>query len=158
MAIPSASTQLVITAEGTTAGSPEAHAAILQDLRNIANAIAQNQPGVSQPASYAGGSSVNLPTAGMGKIFATCNTTVAQSSASYYTLTGLVNGAARSGGVSVSTQAQTITAYQPLYLGTMPVSKSSMVEIQVTPTGMPATTITSANFSLRVDLSPQATS
>ena len=158
MTLPGASTQLVITAEGTKAGSPEAHAAILQDLRNIAQAIAANQPSVNQPASYGGGSTANVPVAGMGKLFATCNLAVAQSSANYYTITATVNGAARSGGVSVITQSQAITAYAPLYLGTMPMSKGSMVEVVVTPTGAPATTITAANFAIRVDLSPQGPS
>ena len=151
-------TQVVLSAEGTTAGSQEAHDAILMDLKNLARAVNANVPGVNQPSSIGGGPTANTPTAGLGKVFATSNISVAASSSGYYTLTAMVNGATRSGGQTVSTQAQSITAYMPFFLGSMPVSKGSMVEVAIASTGAPATSLTNANLSVRVDLSPASTS
>lgn len=149
---------VVLATEGTKAGTQEAHDAILSDLRNLAFIVNQNKPGVNQPSSYGGGPTAQTPTAGLGKVFGTSNVSVAASSSGYYTLTAMVNGATRSGGTSVATNAQAITAYVPFYLGTMPVSSGSMVEVKIASTGAPATSLTNANISVRVDLSPAATS
>ncbi len=150
--------QVILATEGTKAGTQEAHDAILQDLRNLATSVAANAPSVNQPASYGGGPTAQTPTSGLGKIFGVSNVSVAASSSGYYTLSAMVNGATRSGAVTVQTNAQAITAYQPFYLGTMPVSKSSMVEINIATTGAPATSLSNANLSVRVDLSPNSTS
>lgn len=149
---------VVLATEGTKAGTQEAHDAILSDLRNLASIVNQNKPGVNQPSSYGGGQTAQAPTSGLGKIFGVSNVSVAASSANYYVLTAMVSGATRSGSVAVSTKVQAITAYTPFFLGTMPVSSGSMVEVAIATTGAPATSLTNANISVRVDLSPAATS
>ena len=150
------STQVVLQSEGSEHG-PEGHAKILTDLRNLAQAINANQPGKQQPASYGGGQTAQPPVAGIAKIFCTPNASISANSLNFYTIQATINGVAKAG-VKVITSVQGITAYNQLYLGSAQVSPGSMVETSVVATGSPSTTLTSANFSVRTDLSPGATS
>ena len=138
--------------------SEDGHRKILMDLRNIAQAVnANSKPAANQPASYGGGPTANVPVAGLAKVFLTPNASFVASSLGYYTISCIINGVPKAG-ISIVTNTQSITAYKQLYLGSAQVSQGSMVETQVVATGAPATTLTSANFSVRVDLSPGATS
>ena len=92
-----------------------------------------------------------VPETGTAQFWTSSNTATVSSAALYHTITCLRSGQAETG-ISLVTSANELVAYTEYFMGEIPVSQGNTVAVSVTVTGAPVPTLSSANFSLRCEL------
>jgi len=94
-----------------------------------------------------------VPRTGTAQFWTSCNTASVSSSTAYHTITCVRSGQSETG-ISLVTSANELVAYQEYFMGEIPVSQGNTIAVSVTVTGAPSPTLSSANFSLRCELTP----
>lgn len=105
-----------------------------------------------------GGDRVVVPIEGFANIYAVCDSSTTSSSTQYYTITCLRSGqdiaSVTDTANTLVTSANELVAYEEVFMGTAPVSPGSVMAISSVATGAPSPTLSSANFSIRLELTP----
>ena len=131
----------------------EGHEMVKADLM----ALAQQVNATSTLLRFSGADRLLLPVSGRARVFACSNTTTVSTGIAYHTIkilrSGLSDGTMSAG---VITSNAEITAYTEFTLGEVNCSRGTMLELSVVATGAPAPTLTTANFTIRVDVSPRS--
>ena len=125
--------------------------AVKADLQQISTVVGQ-----SAAMSIAAGDRFLCPRTGTAQFWISSNTATVSSAALYHTVTCVRSGQAETG-ISLVTTANEIVAYQEYFMGEIPVSQGNTIAVSVTVTGAPVPTLSSANFSLRCELTPALT-
>ena len=126
--------------------------AVKADLQQISTIMEQ-----SGALSIAAGDRFLFPRTGTAQFWISSNTSTVSSAALYHTVTCLRSGQSETG-ISLVTTANEIVAYQEYFMGEIPVSQGNTIAVSVTVTGAPVPTLSSANFSLRCELTPAQSS
>ena len=126
--------------------------AVKADLQQISTIMEQ-----SGALSIAAGDRFLCPRTGTAQFWISSNTSTVSSAALYHTVTCLRSGQSETG-ISLVTTANEIVAYQEYFMGEIPVSQGNTIAVSVTVTGAPVPTLSSANFSLRCELTPAQSS
>ncbi len=124
----------------------EGFAAVKADLQQLSVLARQ-----SSTLSIAAGDRFLVPRTGTAQFWVSSNTATVSSAALYHTITCLRSGQAETG-ISLVTSANELVAYTEYFMGEIPVSQGNTVAVSVTVTGAPVPTLSSANFSLRCEL------
>ncbi len=109
--------------------------------------------GRSTAISIATGDRFLSPRTGTAQFWISSNTATVSSAALYHTVTCLRSGQAETG-ISLVTTANELVAYQEYFMGEIPISQGNTIAVSVVVTGAPVPTLSSANFSLRCELTP----
>lgn len=125
--------------------------AVKADLQQISTVVGQ-----SAAISIAAGDRFLVPRTGTAQFWVSSNTATVSTAANYHTITCLRSGQAETG-ISLVTTANELVAYQEYFMGEIPVSQGNTIETSVVVTGAPVPTLSSANFSLRCELTPALT-
>lgn len=125
--------------------------AVKADLQQLSVQVGQ---GTSIP--IAAGSRFLVPRTGTAQFWVSSDTATVSSASAYHTITCLRSGQSETG-ISLVTSANELVAYQEYFMGEIPVSQGNTVAVSVSVTGSPAPTLSSANFSLRCELTPTQT-
>lgn len=123
--------------------------AVKADLQQLSTLVGQ-----AGSISIAAGDRFLVPRTGTAQFWLSSNTTTVSSAALYHTVTCLRSGQSETG-ISLVTTANEIVAYTEYFAGEIPVSQGNTVAVSVTVTGAPVPTLSSANFSLRCELTPR---
>lgn len=130
----------------------EGHESVKADLVSLANAA----NAASAIKQFSGADRLLLPISGRARIFACSNTTTVSTGIAYHTIkilrSGTSDGTMPNGVVTSNAE---ITAYTQFCLGELNVSNGTMIELSVVATGGPAPTLTTANFTIRADVTPR---
>ncbi len=126
--------------------------AVKADLQQISTVLGQ-----AAAIPIAAGDRFLCPRTGTAQFWTSSNTTTVSSAALYHTVTCLRSGQSETG-ISLVTTANEIVAYQEYFMGEIPVSQGNIISVSVTVTGAPVPTLSSANFSLRCELTPAPSS
>ncbi len=94
-----------------------------------------------------------VPRTGTAQFWVSSDTATVSSAAIYHTVTCLRSGQSETG-ISLLTNANELVAYKEYFMGEIPVSQGNTIKVSVTVTGAPVPTLSSANFSLRCELTP----
>lgn len=97
-----------------------------------------------------------VPEAGNADLYTVCDTATTSSSTAYHTITCLRSGqdiaTITDQANTLVTTANELVAYREYFMGTMPVTPGNVLAVNVAVTGAPSPTLSSANFSLRCEL------
>lgn len=136
-----------------TAFDASGHEAMKADLVSIVQQL--NATGTV--LRFSGADRLLIPVSGRARIFACSNTTTVSTGIAYHTIkilrSGVSDGTLSSGIVTSNAE---LTAYVQVCLGEVNVSNGTMLELSVVATGAPAPTLTTANFTIRADVSPRS--
>ena len=128
------------------------HEAVKSDLVALAQAV----NATASVLRFAGADRLLIPIAGRARIFACSNTATVSTGIAYHTIkilrSGLSDGTMPAGVVTSNAE---LVAYQQFCLGEINCSNGTMIELSVIATGAPAPTLTTANFTIRADVSPR---
>lgn len=131
----------------------DGHEAVKADLVALANQ-ANTAAKVMQ---FSGADRLLIPVSGRARVFACSNTATVSTGIAYHTIkilrSGVSDGTLAAGLVTSNAE---LAAYQQVCLGEVNVSNGTMLELSVVATGGPAPTLTTANFTIRVDVSPRS--
>jgi hypothetical protein len=122
--------------------------AVKADIQQLAVLVGQDTA-----ISIAAGDRFLCPRTGIAQFWASSNTATVSSSTAYHTITCVRSGQSETG-ISLVTTTNELVAYQEYFMGEIPVSQGNTIAVQVTVTGSPSPTLSSANFSLRCQLTP----
>ncbi len=123
--------------------------AVKADLQQISTVVGQ---GVALP--IAAGDRFLCPATGVAQFWASSNTATVSSVANYHTIRVLRSGQFETA-ISLVTTANELVAYQEVFMGEINVSQGNTIAVDVGVTGAPVPTLSSANFSLRCELTPR---
>lgn len=122
--------------------------AVKADLQQLSTLV-----GTSPSIPIAAGDRFLCPRTGTAQFWVVSDTATVSSAALYHTITCLRSGQSETG-ISLVTTANEIVAYQEYFMGEIPVSQGNVIAVNVAVTGAPVPTLSSANFSLRCELTP----
>ncbi len=123
--------------------------AVKADLQQISTVVGQ-----AASIPLVAGDRFLVPLTGVAQFWTSSNTATVSSAANYHTITCLRSGQSETG-ISLVTSANELVAYQEYYMGELNVSQGNTIAVSVTVTGAPVPTLSSANFSLRCQLTPR---
>jgi len=133
-----------------TSADENGHQAVIADLLNLSQYLAD-----SSAISLQGPDRICCTQAGRVRVYAVSDTATAGSSGVAYHIVKILRNGQDETGVGLDTRVAEIAAYTTYSLGSLAVSAGTVLKVSVSVTGAPAPTLSTANFSLRCDLTPR---
>ncbi len=119
------------------------------DIRSTSQLLAS-----SATVYLSGSDRIQIPLQGRARFWCVSDTATAGSTGIAYHILSLLRNGQSEAVVTVDTRNAEIAQYGANYLGEIQVSQDSFCRLNVAVTGVPAPTLSAANFSLRCELEP----